>query len=628
MIEKSLKEIDFDQLCRGKFHPSPDAWEDQVLYYLMLDRFSDGREWGYRGNEGQVVTNGITPPFQPGDENNAILTPQEAAQWREAGGRWVGGTLKGLTSKMGYLQRLGITTLWLNPIFKQVTFEESYHGYNIQNFLEVDLHLGPREELRDMVKTAHAHGIYVILDIVLNHAGNVFKYDPNRYWTHNETTDEWYLDPRWDGYPYRVKGFYDEHGQPTLPFGPIDLEQYPSAWPNGAVWPAEFQEPTFYPQKGYVTDWAYDPEFLDADYFNLKNIDLGQANLEHYHPTPALQALCQVYRFWMAYADIDGYRIDTVRYADLGATRYFTAAMHEFSQRLGKERFYLIGQVSGQREPAFNIMTITGLNAILDINDAADKLEDMVKGHRSPEEYFNLFRNPMLMQKGSQQWFNNKAVTLYDDPDQIRKGHRKSRFCGGSETFRKLALNAAALNLTTLGIPCLYYGSEQYFDGGGDNDRYIREAMFGGEFGAFRSRQRHFFDEDTPLYQEIAKILTLRHHKIVLRRGRQYLRDISAEGKTFGPPQMVGGQIRSVVPWSRIFDTQEMLLALNTDVNHPQEAWVIVDNELHQPGDYFNCVYSTNPAQLGQALEIKQVTPHLKAVQLTVPAAGFVIFEQ
>jgi len=53
----------------------------------------------------------------------------------------------------------------------------------VQNFLDVDPHFGSRLDLKNLVRTAHRHGIYVILDIILNHSGNVFSYDPDRYWT-------------------------------------------------------------------------------------------------------------------------------------------------------------------------------------------------------------------------------------------------------------------------------------------------------------------------------------------------------------------------------------------------------------------------------------------------------------
>ena len=87
-----------------------------------------------------------------------------------------------MTQKIGYLQRMGVTAIWVSPIFRQVPYQDTYHGYGIQNFLDVDPHFGTREDLHELVNTAHDHGIYVILDIILNHSGNVFSYSPDRYW--------------------------------------------------------------------------------------------------------------------------------------------------------------------------------------------------------------------------------------------------------------------------------------------------------------------------------------------------------------------------------------------------------------------------------------------------------------
>src|SRR5262245_63239216 len=108
MSEKRLLEIDLAGLSDRQFFPSPAAWEDQVLYFLMLDRFSDGNEQGYRGNNRRRVRRGTTPQFQPTDAENAFQTPEAADRWREAGARWVGGTLKGLPSKSGFNQRIGV----------------------------------------------------------------------------------------------------------------------------------------------------------------------------------------------------------------------------------------------------------------------------------------------------------------------------------------------------------------------------------------------------------------------------------------------------------------------------------------------------------------------------------------
>jgi len=106
---QTLAEIDFAALTRRPFHPSPAAWEDQVFYFLLVDRFSDGRETGYRDNAGDPVTTGTTPPLTAAEHGNAVRDETDAAAWREAGARFVGGTLRGATSKIGYLARLGVT---------------------------------------------------------------------------------------------------------------------------------------------------------------------------------------------------------------------------------------------------------------------------------------------------------------------------------------------------------------------------------------------------------------------------------------------------------------------------------------------------------------------------------------
>ena len=586
MAVRRVSDLDIDALRGREFFPSPVAWEDQVLYFLMLDRFSSGEE---------------TDAFRPEDAESAVRAEEDAARWREAGRGWVGGTLRGLTGRIGYLQRLGVTAIWVSPVLKQVESLATYHGYGIQDFLDVDPHFGTTDDLRDMVAVAHEHGIRVILDIILNHAGNVFSYDADRY------PAEHGMDPRWDGRPYRVAGFNP-----------------------GAVWPEELQAPGTFTERGRISNWDHDPEFLEGDFFDLKNIRLGERSLDasgreepdRFRPAPALRTLIDVYRWWIAFADLDGFRIDTVKHMELGATRIFAAAIHEFAQAIGKERFFLVGEITGGRTRAFTTLEETGLDAALGIDDIPDRLEWMVKGRRDPEEYFDLFRNSLLVRKDSHVWFRDKVVTLYDDHDQVRKGNDKARFCA-DERGRRLALGALALNATTLGIPCIYYGSEQGFDGRGGDDRYIREAMFGGAFGAFRSRDRHCFDEQAPLYRELSRVLALRRELLPLRRGRQYLRQISGSGADFGLPRRVGGELRSVVPWSRLLDDDEVLLAINTDPDHASTAWVTIDDDLHEAGSALTFRYSTDPGQVGQTVTVERRNG--KAVSLTVPPAGFVV---
>lgn len=596
MEPRSVADIDFRALTDRVFHPSPAAWEDEVLYFLLVDRFSDGREQGYRDNDGSVVP-GSTPLLGAGDHGNAVTTEDDAAAWRAAGAGWVGGTLAGLRTKLGYLRRLGVTAVWVSPILRQVPGAGTYHGYGTHDFLAVDPHFGTGDDLRDLVAEAHRLGIRVVLDVVLNHAGDVFAYEPD-------------VVPDWTGRPYPVRGLRES-----------------------AVWPVELQRAGTFTGKGRIVDWDRFPEYVEGDFEDLKDIHLGSGEPDTYRPSPALIALTRAYQYWIAYADLDGFRVDTVKHMDQGAARYFASAIHEFAQSIGKERFSLIAEITGDRAFAVRTLQSTGMDAALGLADVQDRLEWTVKGARNPAEYFALFRNSLQVGVDSHAWFRDRVVTGYDDHDQVRKGPAKARFAADA-AGQRLALAALALNATTLGIPCVYYGSEQLFDGSGGNDRYIREAMFGGAFGAFRSRGRHAFDETHPVYVELSKILALRRRVPALRRGRQYLREISGDGVGFGLPHLLGsgvsggvapGVLRSVVPWSRIFADHEVLLAINTDVSEPRTAWVTVDDGLHAAGAALTCRYSTEADMVGQTVTVE--ARNGKAVLLTVPAAGFVMYD-
>lgn len=634
-----ISDIDLNQVVVShnaggdRYFPSPTHWEDETLYFLLVDRFSDGNESDYLDVNGRRVTSGATALFTPADNGNAIEPRADSKIWRDAGEIFVGGNLRGLTSKLGYLRRLGITAIWLSPIFKQVKADNTYHGYGIQNFVEVDPNFGTRDELCKMVKTAHDNGIRVVLDIILNHTGQVFLYNPDRYDTVDQNGNH-FNDPRWDGDPYKVAGFRDASGAASLPFATVKTGGNPDAFAEAAVWPAEFQDSTNFTQHGRISNFDYFPEFLDGDFFTLKDLHhgtrvmkAGQDQIDDYIVSPTLKFLCEVYKFWIAFADLDGFRMDTVKHMDPGATRFFAGVVHEFAESLGKDNFYLIAEITGGRTRAYDTQETTGVDAVLGIDDVQDKLEFLAKGFRSPTDYFDLFRNSLLVRKDSHVWFRDKVVTMTDDHDQIRKGQNKARFCA-TDRGKDLLIAMLGLNTCTMGISCIYYGTEQAFDGqgGGDgSDRYIRESMFGGKFGAFRSKDRHFFDEQTPAYRELSKILGLRAREPALRRGRQFLRQISGDGLNFGLPQMINGQIRSVVPWSRIFVDQEVVCAMNTDPDSSRSAWVTIDDSLHKIGDKLTCNYSSDAGQIGGTVTAE--ARNGKAVQLTVPKGGFVVFK-
>jgi glycosidase len=202
------------------------------------------------------------------------------------------------------------------------------------------------------------------------------------------------------------------------------------------------------------------PEYREGDFFDSKDVHQGVGTVDDYAGSPALLKLITSYSYWIAFADLDGFRIDTVKHMDPGATRLICSAIKEFATMIGKDSFFLVGEITGGREFAFKLMQTTGLDAALGIGDVQDKLEYAVKGWADPQEYFALFRNSELVGQGSHTWFGQHVVTSYDDHDQVRKGDHKSRFAAAPEG-PPLAAAALALNATTLGIPCVYYGSEQ-----------------------------------------------------------------------------------------------------------------------------------------------------------------------
>ena len=627
-IEKSLLDIEFAALTAREYKPSPSAWEDQVLYFLLVDRFSDGHEGGgYRDNNGSPVSSGATPLYRA-TETNRI----DYQEWLSAGGSWQGGNIKGLRSKLGYLKRLGVTALWVSPVFRQVPFEPSYHGYGIQNFLDVDPHFGTREELRDFVQAAHDQGIYIILDIIAHHTGNVFAYNPDRYLIRDPNTGQNDYDPRWDGNRYAVSGFNDRNGEPTISLDLANRTGLEASWPDGAVWPREFQNIAKFRRSGHITNWDYYPEYVEADMFSLKTLDLWAEQEEQTRQfSSALACLILTYCFWIAYADIDGFRIDAAKHMGTPALRAFRDSIREFAESVGKERFLLVGEIGGGREKAWDIVQQTGLDAALGIDDVPGKLERMVCGLGNPEDYFSVFQNWILDDTGQHRWYRNKVVTLVDDHDQVRKGASKMRFCGDTQ-YCDLAFNVVATQLTTMGIPCIYYGTEQEFDSGGhpsSSDLVLRESMFGGSFGGKCTRGHHFFDESGGLYEALSKLVNLRKQLLPLRRGRQMLHQISGDGINFGLPHMIGDKMLSIVAWSRIFVDQEVLVAFSTNPEQPLGAYSTVASRFRSEGDQLKLIFWHAPRAVTSPPDelVVEDKDGVLAVHLTLPPAGFAIYE-
>lgn len=567
VVIHSASALDFHPAAR--LYPSPEDWRDQFFYFLLVDRFDNGA---------------MNPPPYRAGQPAATGNPAKRKQFQ-------GGNLRGITRRLDYIRNLGCTAIWLSPILKnRLDLNDTYHGYGIQDFLEIDPRFGTIADLQQLTREAHARGMYVILDIVLNHTGDVWAYpgDQPYYYFGGQTFPFW----RWR----------EADGTPGMQL-------------DDAVWPIELQTPDAFKRRGQIRNWEAQDEVRDGDFFGLKELNLPRSDV--------LDTLIRVYKYWIATADIDGYRLDTVKHMESSVTAIFCNAIREYAQSVGKHRFFMFGEiVAGDAQ----IQQYLGRNSRIEgtterfpsLDAALDfplyfMLEDVIKGFRTPADLrarYDALHEAYADHGEAGQHF----VTFFDNHDQMARPFR--RFMHQNPHPQQVVLAAAYL-LTAQGVPCHYYGTEQGFDGGGSDDSYIRECMFGGSWGAFNSAGCHFFNPEHEIYQSIRAVASVRAAQPALRYGRQYFREISGNGIDFGHPN----DGRCTLAYSRILDTEEVLIVMNLTDQQCNDC-VTVDHNLSTPGhpmrDLLNTVHP---------VVVEQTPTGRSFVRLSLPSHGLAILK-
>lgn len=179
----------------------PDWYKNGIVYQVFPDRFARGADWRERAEkalaahrEGParvLVEDWDTPPTYRKSEDGDIL------EWD-----FYGGTLRGVREKLDYLVDLGVTVIYLNPIFEAA----SNHRYDTADYLRIDPMLGDEEEFCALAREAAERGISIMLDGVFNHCGQDSRYF-NRYGNYPEP-GAW----QGDESPYRDWFFFNEDG--------------------------------------------------------------------------------------------------------------------------------------------------------------------------------------------------------------------------------------------------------------------------------------------------------------------------------------------------------------------------------------------------------------------------------
>ena len=499
--------------------------EDEVIYFALPDRFANGDPANDRGGAS-------------GDRSVTGYDPTDP-------GFYQGGDLKGLTEHLGYIQHLGATALWVAPVFRNRWVQgppghqsAAYHGYWITDFTDVDPHFGTRADFKRLVDSAHARGIKVILDIVINHTADVIQYREC---------------PRGKPCPYRSEADYPFTRRGGLKGAMIN---------TGFKGDAAGQQTTENFAKLVSPDYAYTP-YIPAGEEHMKQPEwLNDVRLYHNRgemgnftgvedrthgdfgglddvmtENPRVVAgFIQVYESWIADFGIDGYRIDTARHVNPEFWQAFSPAILKFAREHGRPNFHIFGEIYDP-DPAIEAShtRVDKLPAVLDFGFQAAAL-DALSGKTGPKRLADLFAADPDYEGGVAGAM--RLPTFLDNHDMGRIGFLlQKRLPGVSREALAARIRLGhALLLFSRGVPVIYYGDEQGLIGLGD-DRMSRETLFASAAPAFQAERplgaerpgAPGLNEDAPMYRAIAAMARLRDAHPGLRRGVQEVRRADAK---------------------------------------------------------------------------------------------------
>jgi cyclomaltodextrin glucanotransferase len=403
-------------------------FRQETIYFIIVDRF-----------------------FQGGAPNPGP-NPELFDPTRTAWGKYWGGDLQGVIEKLDYLKNLGVTALWISPLFEQVEDlmlgqYAAMHGYWTKDFKRINPRFLPQDApnslntcsvVTSLVKAMHDRGMKLILDIVCNHSS-----------------------PDVNGQKGRL---YDD--------GVLIADYYNDSQ-------------NWYYHNPEITDWEDEHQLFYYEMAGLATFNESNIAYRNYIKSAIKQ--------WLDLG-VDALRVDTVKHMPLWFWQEFTSDL-----RTHKPSTFIFGEWGFGKPWEANCVRFTNHSGMSILDFALCEAVRAAIAQHAPGG-FHLVQAVLAYDRAYDT--ATELVTFIDNHDMPR--------------FQSLNGDPAALHLamvlimTSRGIPCIYYGTEQYLhnDTNGGNDPYNRPMM-------------ERWETDSPLYRMLPQLGKLRRLNPAVSLGSQ-----------------------------------------------------------------------------------------------------------
>ncbi len=431
MLTKRISSVVATLAClvfaTGAVAASPSTPSDQVglskelIYFVFPDRYLNG---------------------DTSNDKFAGYDPRDTAFFH-------GGDLKGLTGTcsagdngLARIKKLGFTAVWVTPLVvqqKPTPYGAGYHGYWGVDFLNVDPHLGTKEEMVAFSECAKKLGLKLILDVVTNHTGDVIQYKEKEAFLPSDMVNA--KNPAWLN----------------------DLSNYHNVGDMNSCW-----------GEGSCMQLG--------DFYGLDDIATEKAVVYN--------GWADVYGKWIKDYGISGFRVDTARHVDDNFFKNWSPQINAAAQSVGINDFTIFGEVWDVNP--INLMNYIRRNKIQTVLDFPFQRSaaEFASGYSDATTIENLFAYDDLYTTATTSASN--MVTFLGNHDMGRAGKiiESKRINPAAELLPRTLLGHSLMYLTR-GIPSVYYGDEVGMTGtGSGSDQLARQDMFSTKVNIWKTEKR------------------------------------------------------------------------------------------------------------------------------------------